>query len=178
MVVIFYAKNGTFKMDAAASISISATTVLDTAFASATAVTGIFKDLTAEATNAEVDIINLCGTTGDYQNAAMDEKPPGLVTISGTLVVPGDEVATTEALGSGTAAGGTHTTYRIGKASLTKIAFLVNIDNSSEEVNWAGTNMIVTKFGSPKLSGADGHYEMDFEAKCLPTDFYGPQFKD
>lgn len=177
MVQILWAKNGTFKMDAAADVTLSATTVLDTAFASATAVTGQFKDLSVDAMNNDPDIIHLVGTTSDFQNAEIDEKPPGLFTISGTLVLPGDEVMEAEALGSGSAAGGTHTTYRLGKASLTKVAFLINIDNSSEEVNFASTNSIVSKY-SPKLGGADGHWEVDFELKCLPRDFYGPQWKD
>jgi hypothetical protein len=179
MVNILYAKNGTFKMDLSSSVTISNSTVLDTAFASGTAITGVFKDISVEASNAEADIIQLCGvSSGGFQNAAMDVKPPGIVTISGKMVIPGDEVAEIEVFGAGTAAAGTHVTYRIGHATLIKVAFLINLDDTVDEVNYACGNAIVTKFGAPTLTGADGHWESDFELKCLPEDFIGPQFKN
>lgn len=176
MVVVFYAKNGTFKIDAAADVSLSNSTVLDTAFASGTAVEGQFKDISVEVSNNDPDIIHLVGVSNSYQNAAMEEKPPGLVEISGTLVLPGDELIEAELFGSATAAS-THSTYRMGQATLTQVAFLINADNGSEEVNFAGTNMICTEY-KPSLTGADGHFEVSLVLKCLPVDFYGPQFLD
>lgn len=177
MTKVFFAKEATIKIDAAADISISATTVLDTAFASATTISGQFKDLSVTSSVADVEKIDLLGTTSSYQNAELEEKPAGLMEISGTIIIPGDELLESEVFGSGTAAGGTHTTYETGLATRTKVALLLNVDDGTDEVNWACTNAVITEY-NPSFTGADGHLEASVTFKCLPKDFFGPQFKD
>jgi hypothetical protein len=177
MVNIFFTKEATLKVDAAGDVSISASTVLDTAFASSTAFTTQAKDVSIDTKPVTAAIIHLLGTTSSFQNQEIEEKPPELVEISGTAVVPGDEVMELEIFGSGTSAGGTHTTYQIGKATTTKLAVLINADDGTDEVNYAGTNMLLIEY-SPKTTGADGHFEFSFKFTCLARDFYGPQFKD
>ena len=177
MTNIWFPKEGTIKMDAAVSVTISASTVLDTAFSSATTVTGQFKDFSMTPGIGDADIIHLLGTTSSFQNAELEEKPAGICEISGTIVVPGDEIMESEIFGTGTAAGGTHTTYQPGLASRTKLAILLNQDDGTDELNFAVTNAVLTSY-EPKFSGADGHLEASVTFKCLPKDFYGPQFKD
>ena len=175
-VKVFFPKEGTIKIDAAADVTVSATTVLDTAFASATTITGQFKDFSATSPVADVDKIDLMGTTSGFQNAELEEKPAPLGEFSGTIVIPGDELMSSEIFGAGTAAGGTRTTYQPGLATRTKVAVLFNADDGTDEVNWAITEAVITEF-NPSM-GSDGHLEASVTFKCLPRDFYGPQFKD
>jgi len=177
MVTIFEAKRGTIKIDAAADITISASTVLDTAFASATAITGQVKSIDIDTGVPDVEPVDLIGTTSSFQNMELEEKPAKIVTVSLTVVLPGDEVSESEIFGSGTAAGGTHTTYRTGLATRTKLAWMYNLDDGTDEVNFAGTNARLAEEWTLKHT-ADGHAEVTFKLKCKPTDFYGPQFKD
>jgi len=177
MVNIFFAKEATVKIDATADVTISASTVLDTAFAAATAMTTQMKDVSIDGKMVTANMINLLGTTSSFQNQEIEEVPPEMVEISGTLILPGDEVSEAELFGTGTAAGGTHTTYRMGKATVTKIAMLVNVDDGTDEVNFAGNLGIITEY-AVKATGADGHFEVSFKAAFLPVNFYGPQFKD
>lgn len=177
MVTIFEAAEATIKIDAAADLSVSASTVLDTAFASATDVTAQFKDFSISGGVGDAEKIDLMGTTSSFQNAELEEKPPAIVEVSGTIVIPGDELVSSEIFGSGTAASGTHTTYQPGLASKTKVGVLLNVDDGTDEVNWAIDNAVITEF-SPSFTGADGHLEASITFKCLPKDLYGPQFKD
>lgn len=177
MTNLFFPKEATIKIDAAGTASYSASTVLDTAASAATAITGQFKDISITLPVADVDKIDLLGTTSSFQNAELEEKSAPLCEVSGTIVLPGDEMMEGEIFGSGTAAGGTHTTYQAGLATRTKVEVLLNVDDGTDEVNFAITNAIVTEY-SPKFTGADGHLEASVTFKCLPKDAYGPQFKD
>lgn len=179
MVKIWFPKEATIKIDAAADVTIAAdgSTVLDTAFSSATAIEGQMKDISITSPVGDVEIIQLMGVDGnDFQNAELEEKPPGLFEISGTIVVPGDELIESELFGAGTSAT-THTTYLPGKATRTKVAMLWNLDDSTDEVNWAVSEAIVTEY-NPSTTGADGHVEASITLKGLPKNFFGPQFKD
>jgi len=176
MTKIFFPKEGTIKIDATADVTLTSTTVLDTAFSSATAITGQFKDVSITLPNADVDKVDLIGTSAFFQNAEIQENPAPLAEISGTIVIPGDELMEGEIWGGGTAAGGTHTTYQAGLASRTKVAVLLNVDDGSDEVNFAFGNAYVTEY-NPSMS-ADGHLEASVTFKCLAKDCYGPQFKD
>lgn len=176
MVKVFFPKEGTIKIDATGDISISNSTVLDSAFSGGTAITGQFKDFSMTSPIGDVNKIDLIGTTSSYQNAELEETPAVLGEFSGTIVVPGDELMSSEVWGSGTAAGGTHTTYEPGLATRTKLAILFNVDDGTDEVNWAIRNAVVTEW-SPSM-GSDNHLEASVTFKCLPRDFFGPQFKD
>jgi len=177
---IFFAKEGTIKIDAAADITISAALVLDTAFASATTVTGQFKNLSVTALPVgDVNKVDLIGTTSSFQNAELEETPAVMAEISANIVIPGDELMESEIFGAGTAApaaGSTHTTYQPGLASRTKVAILFNVDDGTDEVNFAATNITINA-GDLSLN-ADGHLEGNVTFKALPRDWFGPQFKD
>ena len=177
MTNIFFAKEGTIKIDATGDVTLSASTVIDTAFASATVITGQFKDFSIKSPIGDVEKIDLIGTTSSFQNAEIDEKPAPLAEMSGTIIVPGDELMEAEIFGTGTTAGSTHTTYQPGLATRTKLAVMLNVDDGSDEVNWGASNVFLTDW-SPKFTGADGHLEASVTFKCLPKDLYGPQFKN
>lgn len=172
---VFFPKEGTMKVTTAGGVTISAGTVLDTAFASATTITGQFKDFNITSPIGDADKIDLYGTTSSFQNAEMQENPAGLGEISGTIIVPGDEMIEGIIFGNGTTAT-THTTYQPGLATKTKLAFMFNVDDGTDEVNWAITNAVVTEWNPS--SAADGHLEASVTMKVLPRDFYGPQFKN
>lgn len=178
---IWFPRDTVIKLDATGDVSLSNSTVLDTAFAAATAVTAGHKGITVTPGMHSTEIIQELGVTAqdgtNYQNAEMEEKPPGLVKFAGTIVHQKDEGYESEIFGTGTAASGTHTTYEPGKATPTKVAMLLNLDDGTDEVSYAGRNMIFTQWES-SFTGADGHFETTFEAYCLPKDFFGPQFKD
>ena len=122
-------------------------------------------------------MINELGeATSGHQNADWDEKTYEAGTIKGTLVMRGDEQLETLIYGSGTAINATHTRYRPGDGNRLTPAILANFDDSTYEVNFVLDNAHV-KIGERKQT-ADGHAEYDFEAQCLPADFFGPEFKD
>ena len=54
---------------------------------------------------------------------------------------------------------------------------LLNLDDSTDEVNYAGTNMNVSA-KDVKVTGADGHFEISMTFKCFARDWYGPEFKN
>jgi len=176
MVNVFYAKEATVKIDAAGTSTFATNTVLDTEASSATAITAQFKDLSINMPVGDVEKIDLLGTTSSYQNAEMDEKPAGLYEVSGTLILEGDELLNAEVWGSPTAAGGTHSTYSTGLASRSQVELMINLDDGTDEVNFAFDYAYITQFDVSLAS--DGHVEVSVTFKGLPKYAYGPQFKD
>lgn len=176
MTKIFFPKEATIKIDAAGTGSFASNIVLDTAASAATAITGQFKDISITLPTADVEKVDLLGTTSGFQNAEMQENPAGLCEVSGKIVVPGDELMESEIFGSGTAAGGTHTTYQAGLATRTKLQILLNADDGTDEVNFGIDYAYVTEY-TPSMS-ADGHMEASVTFKCLPKYAFGPQFKN
>lgn len=176
MTKIFFPKEAVVKVCTAGQVSISAGAVLDTAFAAATAMTAQIKDLSITLSIGDVDKVDFMGVTSGFQNAEIQENPAGLCEISGTIVVPGDELSESVIFGTGTAAGGTHTTYQPGLATRPKIAMMMNVDDGTDEVNFAVTDARLTEY-SPSM-GSDNHMEAKITLKCLPKDAYGPQFKN
>lgn len=176
-VKLFFAKEGTIKIDAAGDVSLSSSTVLDTAFSSATTITGQFKNFTITALPiGDVNKVDIIGTTSSFQNAEFEETPAVIAEFSASVIIPGDELGDSEWWGTGTAASGTHTTYQPGLATRTKLAIMFNADDGTDEVQYAATNVILT--GSDLSLNADGHLEGNVTFKALPRDFFGPQFKD
>lgn len=175
---VWSACEAVIKIDSAADVTITESAALDTFFSSGTAIEGIAKDISVTEPIGDADKIDLLGAdTNGFQNAELEKKPAGLVEISMTAILPGDEVAMAELFGAGTAIDTTHTRYTVGKCSKTSIALLINLDDGTDEVNYAGTNLYVTAH-DVKVTGADGHFEVSMTLKGLPRDWYGPEFKD
>lgn len=168
---------------AAEAITVAADSALDAQISSGDFESNC-KNVTIVEPEGAIDKIDLLGETSGFQNAELDFKPFGLATISGTLVNPGDEVLETWMGGSGTeipSGTPTHTRYQVGDSTSGKtrvaVAFLVNLDDGTDEVNILLNNAYLTKLGDRRISGADGHWEQDFEAVCLAKDYY-VEYKD
>lgn len=114
-------------------------------------------------------------TTKYAQSQEMDPKPYTTVTISGTLCEDEDEVleaffsAASKACTSG---GSAYTRWMFGTTSRPQVAIVVQLIDGTAEVNIALDNAYITKTGDRRLDAADGHWQQDFEAKCLVKDYY------
>lgn len=176
-VKIWYAKEGIFKIDLASNVSIDASGPIDADFGTGSAVAGVYKDLRITLSQPDVDQINLVGSdTAGFQNAELEEKPPVLTEMSGTLVLPGDEGVEEFFFDAGTVVAGGYTRYQPGKSSVRKLAFLINLTDGTDVVNIAMDNMVGTS-GEIRLTGADGHWETSYSGKCLARDAF-IEFKD
>lgn len=175
---VWFAKEAVVKIDLASNVTITTAAALDTFFGSATAIEGIMKDITITEPLPDVEKLDFHGTdTGGYQNAELEDKPAIMAEISGTLILPGDEVIEKFLYDAGTAISTTHTRYSPGLAAIRPLALLLNLDDSTDECNYAITNARATA-RETSSTGADGHFETTFTLKCLPRDFKGPEFKD
>ena len=158
------------------------------------------KNLTITPPMSEVERIDLWGsdsldtigsgvpTTGTFQHQAFAEKSWSEAKVSGTAVFSHDELGVTTPNGnsfevmfsnSGLDVGDTpaFTRYTYGDMAVSgkeriRVGNLIFVfNNGSGIVNVGMANVIVTKMGDIKLTGADGHFEFDFEAVCLAKDY-------
>ena len=158
---------------------------------STTATVASIKNVTIAIPQGEIEQIPLLGettntvgagipNTNTSQNAFLDEKNFGLCVVTGTMVVRGDEDFEAMIVGAGTSVtGGTRYTFgdsTSGKTRVTDGALIIDLDNGSEIITFALGNVLMN-FGELKPTGADGHFEIDFEASCLPENF-GFEYKD
>jgi len=181
MVKVWQARETVLRV--ADAISVNDTSLLDSQVSSG-AIESNVKNLTIVEPEGAIEKIDLLGETSGFQNAELDFKPFGLASISGTLVHPGDEVLEPWAFGDGTAVPSgspTHHRYQAGDSTSGKTrkaaAFLVNLDDGTDEVTILLNNAYISKLGDRRIASADGHWEQDFEAFCLAKDFY-IEYKD
>lgn len=114
---------------------------------------------------------------GNFQNQAVQETAVGMWTITGTQVMTGDEqVQDVLGLPAGQAITGGYTRYAFGSFTAAGAStrngvsgFRLYLNNSSEEACVVVTNVYV-KLGEIKPTGADGHWERNFELTCLAKD--------
>jgi hypothetical protein len=178
MADVWLAKDCTLKIVDADNIYVDATTTLDTEFTNstggATSFTVYAKDVTITEPEGSIDKIDLLGVDGNsFQNALLDHKPYGLARITCTMVLDGDESIESFVYGTGTQiATNTYTRYQSKDSVRQPCAILVNLDDGTDEVNIVLDEAIIIDLGDRKISGADGHWEMELEAVCLPKDFY------
>lgn len=144
------------------------------------------KNITVTPPKSEIEIIPLLGETAQSigngipvgitsQNAVLDEKNWSKAIVTGTLVLDGDEIIEAMTSGSGTSISGGLTRYALGDSASGKTrvkigALMIDFSNGSEQVTVVLSN-VYFNMGEVKPTGADGHFEMDFEASCLPEDF-------
>ena len=151
------------------------------------------KNVTLTKPKSEVEQVPLLGETsktigagiprtGTFQNSFMDEKNYSNASLTGTAVLRGDEDWELFATGTGTTITGGYTRYSYGDSTATTGArpsagaILVDLNNGSETFS-AVLNTPFVNIGDIKPTGTDGHFEVDFEATCLPED-YADEFKD
>lgn len=126
-------------------------------------------------------------TPGYWQNMMMHLGSPTNWKANGTMVFTGDEqFSHILGLGTSQAVAGDPASTRYGIGTLTSGTTITQnqlgairaiYNNGSEEATVMMTNVIITKTGPIKPTGADGHFELDFEAECLPRDG-AIEFKD
>lgn len=189
----FFARQGTFAYGTSAVTWDASTTADDE---SLTANVSSLKNVTVELPKQEFEKIDCLGnlqqtiganartvgtatgvTPGYWQSQALIPNSIGECKMSGTAVFTGDEQFF-HLLGLGTSqAVSDHTRYGVGTLTSGK-AYTQNfvgvlrlfLNNASEEAAAVATNVHLT-IGELKPTGADGHYEADFEAVCLAKDF-------
>jgi hypothetical protein len=189
MADVWFAKDVTMQIVDADTVAIDAATTLDAEFTAASAygvsvknLHSYAKDVTITEPEGSIDKIDLLGVDANsFQNAQLDHKPYGLARIAGTMLLDGDEVLEPYVAGTGTAITGGYTRYQVGRRvagtvanvmARKQCAVLVNLDDSTDEVNFVLDDAWFVKLGDKKISGADGHWEQEFEIVCLPKDFY------
>ena len=187
MAKIWKARETTVQIsDAIDPSAISDSTLLDgLSFSNQKPLTGLLKNVTIVEPEGAIDKQDLLGVDSNgFQNAELDEKPFDLAKISGTLVMPGLHESGTAMLerwayGDGTqvpSESATHTRWQAGNGNRIACAILVNLTSNESppnyEVNILLNQAYITKLGDRKISGPDGHWEQDFEAVCLPRNYY------
>lgn len=126
-------------------------------------------------------------TPGYWQNMMMHQNSPTNWKVTGTAIFIGDEqFAHVLGLGLSQAIAGSPAGTRYGIGTFTSgTAITQNViggiraiyNNDSETVTVMLTSVFITKQGPIKPTGAEGHFEMDFEAECLPHNG-AVEFKD
>jgi len=188
---LWKAQQGTVKVDLASNVTITTAAALDTFFGgTATTLSAYMKDITIVIPEGDIEQLNLMGfDSAGLQNSELDQKAYGLAEISGTMILGHDELllgdvgSTNEHLffGTGTdipSAGTTHTRYQAGKLLASGLparpesAWLLNLDDGTDEVNIVLDNAFVTKFGDVVLSDGDSHFEVAVTVKARANDFY------
>src|SRR3990167_5883007 len=151
------------------------------------------KNVTLSKPKSEVEKVDLLGEstvtigagnprTGVFQNQIMDEKSYSNAKLTGTAVLRGDEDFELLATGSGTAITGGYTRYSYGDSTATTGirpivgAVLFDLYNGSERFSGVMSN-VYCNIGDIKPTGADGHFEVDFELTCAPEG-YSDEFLD
>ena len=145
---------------------------------SPTLFSGSAKNVTVSPPEGAVDKIDLMGETNNFQNQKIEEKPFGMATITGTILLE-NEYQTDELLEEwmdtgavGTASASQWYRFRVGDGGRTQCSIVVKLSDGTHEAQFMLNNAYLTKVGDKKLSGGDSHWEMDFEATCLAEDYY------
>jgi len=164
----------------ASSISLAANTISG-AFSAGTRFETVAKNVAITPPDSAWEQQSFLGEDSNgFQNQILDEKPVGLATFTGTLVLGEDETIENFMVSGSSAISGTHTRYQIGKNNDNEIAVAVIIRDKeipNNEAAFAFDNAKVTKYGDVRISGPDSHWEQDITIICLPKDFYW-EFKD
>ena len=191
MAEIWHAKDCQMKIVDASAVTIDTTNSLDTAFSNATSPSApaVFstyaKDVTITEPEGAVDKIDLIGVDANsFQNAVLDLKPYGLARLTCTMIIPGDEIGDTDGVTTleeyvyaKTAVTSGYSRYQPKYSGRDAVAILVTLNDGTDVVNFVLDNAYIIDLGDRRLSGADGHWEMELEAVCLPKDFY-IEYKD
>lgn len=186
MVIIFKARHGTIKVED--DITIDALGNLEADFVTSTVEANV-KNITITTPDLTIDKIDCIGESTAvvgsevFQNQYIDEKSTGMATCTGTVILDGDENNWwLEATGATAiaVASNTYSRYQVGSSTSGKTrtgtsAILLHLDDA--ESSPARCNIVFnsgkfTKIGDVKTTGADGHWEYDFEFKCKTGDFY------
>jgi len=191
-----HARNAALYVDTAA-ITFSGSVSLDQAQGSAT----IFKvkNMTITPPMSEIEKIDLWGSdlldtigsnvvgTGSWQHVAMDQKAWTLARATFTLVMSSDEAGSTTPNGDNleTIFHGSSQIDIADSPAFTRMVYgdivtspsllVSNLgfvwNNGTQIMNAQMVRARIIKMGDIKITGPDGHWEMDCEAACFAQDF-------
>lgn len=176
---IWKAREGVIKIADTSTVTITNAAALDTFFGSGSAMEADMKGIEITEPETTVDKIDLLGQdTNSFQNADFEEKPAGVASITGTMVLRGDESGLDQwSYDAASIAGPAgFTRLQIGSGTGNQASLLVNLDDGTDEVNLVLDNAFITT-RDKKLTGSDGHWEVSFSATCLARDYF-VEFKD
>jgi len=117
--------------------------------------------------------------TNNFQNSLLDEKPVGMATFTGTLILGNDETIEDKVMSGTVTSPAGYTRYQVGKThdNVVNVCLALNKNDYSDSVTYALFNARVTKWGDIRLGSPDTHVEQDVTVVCLAKDFY-TEFKD
>lgn len=169
------AKECEIKVKAASDVTLDLTSTIASKFTSgSTVLSTIAKDVTVTPSEGAVDQTNYMGKdANDFQNATLTEKPFGMAKVSMSLTQDAISQILTKFAGTGTTITGGYKRFQIGKATArVPVAILINMSDADEYVAILLHNALISKMGDRKQGGADGVWEFEVEANCLPKDYY------
>jgi len=176
------AREGIFQMGKYPTVIFTTAATLSGAFSSSGyEISAAMKNITITPPETSWEKQDLLGKTStNFQNQLLDEKPVGMATITGTLILGEDETIS-DLLISGSAtstATATYSRYQLGeKTSDNRVTAVVTMEKSDNAVSFGMEDAVVTKYGDIKISGPDGHWEQEITIISLAKNFYW-EFKD
>lgn len=181
------AREGRVYLANAVNLTIASNKTLSGAFtesSGATSVEAACKNITVTPPETSWEKQDLLGKdSSGFQNQLLDEKPVGIATFTGTLLLADDEMVS-DFVVSGvtivTVGAKTYSRYQIGANNENEIAVCVALNEpatGAAMVTFLLDNARVTKWGDVRVSGPDSHFEQDITAICLAKNFYW-EFKD
>lgn len=175
--ITFHAKRASFKYRLT-PLTVGLTSSLAEQFTSSTTITGTIKDLSITPPVGDVEQENFLGSDANgFQHARFNESAFESAEISGTLTVEGFGTLHELFGGDGVELSGTALTdeyerYQYGNDSRKVGAILVELNNGKEYAAFLLNNLVITSVGDISPTDTDGHWEMEFEGKCLPKDYH------
>lgn len=171
----FHAKQCVFQYATTALASVATDDTLVGQF-TGTDFTGSIKDISITPPTSEASQENFLGSDSNgHQNSRFNTGAFTAAEISGTLVVEETEIFE-QFLGGSAITTDTdasdHTRYQFGNESRVIGALLATLDNGANEVSYLLNGLYIEEVGDVTFTDTDGHWEMEFQGKCLPADFY------
>jgi hypothetical protein len=180
---VWSASEAEIRLRTTGSITVTTAAALESFFpttgtAAASSIVAVLKNISVTEPMGDVDKVDLMGKdSSGYQHAKKERKPSSMVEITGTAILPGKSNVEKFLYGTAETVTGGYKRYRSGKAVANEVDFLLYLTDGTDVVSYAGTNMDFTA-KDIKVTGADGHFECDFTIKGLPSNWYGPEFKE
>jgi len=176
------AKEGKVYINYASAVTIDGSTTLSGVFGAASGTQSIeaaCKNITITPPETSWEKQDLLGEdTNGFQNQLLDEKPVGIATFTGSLVLGEDETIEDFVTSGTVSAPAGYTRYQIGKAAPElAVCVVLTTNDKANQVAFAFDNARVTKWGDVRITGPDAHWEQDVTIICLAKDFYW-EFKD
>jgi len=177
------AKNALIQVADASLITFNNSATLSGAFASqGYSIEAAAKNITITPPETSWEKQDFLGVdTNNFQNQLLEEKPVGVATITGTMIVGEDETIEDMMSGSVVSAPTGFTRRQIGtnNTSNATLAVVVTFWSNSlqKEVSIGIDGARFTKLGDNNITGADAHLEQGFTITSLAKDCY-LEFRD